>query len=83
MGVQQAPTTNPIGVCRPERRREEKDERKAGLTREQKERIGRNKEAAIKKKRGVEIKMHPIHQQWCKDEKEHKYTGGVQGILKH
>ena len=27
------------------------------------------------------IKMHPIHQQWCKNEEEHKYTRGVQGFL--
>ena len=26
--------------------------------------------------------MHPIHQQWCKDAKEHKYTRGVQKFIK-
>ena len=26
--------------------------------------------------------MHPIHQQCCKDEGEHRYTKGVQGFLR-
>ena len=39
-------------------------------------------EIAWKRKYGVEIKMHPIHPQWCKSEKEHCYTRGVQKILR-
>ena len=58
-----------------------KEEEKEKLTTEQKERIKRSKEAAMKRKNGVEIKLHPIHQQWCKSEKEHAYTRGVQGFL--
>ena len=58
---------------------EKKEEGKKGLTKEQKERIARNKEAAMERKKGVEMKMHPIHQQLCKDEKEHKYTRGYKG----
>ena len=59
-----------------------KESKKQSLSEGQDERIKRHKEIAWKRKNGVEIQMHPIHQQWCKSEKEHCYTRGVQSFLK-
>ena len=72
----QVPKTYQKGGGPADRKREEKDEGKNGLTSEQKERIEKNREADGRKKRGVEIEMHPIHQQWCKDERNASTRGG-------
>ena len=63
------------------REAEEAGKRKKENAKEQMERAKRHRECAIKRRYGVEIKMHPIHPQWCKSEKEHKYTRGVQSFL--
>lgn len=57
------------------------DEKAKGLTKQQQERIAKNREAARRKRHGVGIKMHPINEQWCHDEKEAKFTRKVQGFL--
>ena len=69
-----------IDLCEATNARKEESKKKK-TAEEQSERTNRHKELAIKRKYGVEIKMHPIHPQWCKSEKEHGYTRGVQNFL--
>ena len=44
-------------------------------------RIQGNKKAAEERWYGVRVEMHPVHQVWCEDEKEDKYTEKVRSFL--
>ena len=64
---------NHRGKCEGKKEREKKEK--------QNKMIKESKKAAEERFHGVKIEMHPVHQVWCEDEKEDKYTEKVRNFL--